>query len=787
MLKRMKWLCGVVLFLSLVLLLVPVLATTTWQQTGGPEGGIINALAMDPSNSQTIYAGTGGGGVFKSLNGGGSWSPANVGLNGGHIRALAIDPDNGQTIYAGTDGGVVSKSSDGGGTWSPTGALGSSNRVAALAIDRNNSQTIYAGTSWSGLFKSSNAGGTWNLSGVAPFGVYSVVIDPGNSQTVYAGTDSGLYQSGDGGSSWAIVNSGFPSPYPLVFSLVIDPNNSQIVYAALWGDGVYKSTNSGANWVYMGMSGNYIRSLAIDASNSQVIYAATDNGGVHQSLNGGGTWSPVNSGLFNLAAQALAIDPNGQALYAGTYGGSVFKGQSGTTVTPTISGTPAASVCVGAAYSFTPSSSGAVSFTVQNLPPWAGFDTTTGALTGTPLTAGTWSSIAISAVNGSQSAVLPAFSITASSTGACAPSSCLTPPSGMVGWWPLDTAGASSIIGSYTGVLDGTPPPAAASGKVGNALFFDGNNQVRVSNATLLNIGATSFSLDAWVNPGDISGVQSIIDKRGEQSPGGGGEYGYHVYLYNGRLGVRLADGTPGNNYGGTNYYVPANMAIGTGSWHFVGVSVDRIGHTITFNVDGTPFSQPYSYWSTAGNHSGSLLNTADLLIGGHYNAYPGGAPFLGGIDEVEVFNRALSAGELASICSAGHGGKCKNVSGYLVNTPATVTGTPSTSTSSGSSYSFTPTVSDVDGNTLTYGIVNQPSWATFDSSTGTLSGSPVAGTYSDIMILVSDGTTITPLPPFTITVAASGGGTQVPVMEGWWLLPGALAGIGIMLRRRKE
>lgn len=362
---------------------------------------------------------------------------------------------------------------------------------------------------------------------------------------------------------------------------------------------------------------------------------------------------------------------------------------------------------------------------------------------------------------------------------------CTAPPPGMVGWWPLDSASsAPSIVGTYTSAPEGSPTPI--TGQVANALEFNGSSQVRATNASLLNIGVTSFSVDAWVKPTDVSGVRTIVDKRGAQAAGGSGEYGYHVYLYDGRLGIRLADGSAGNNFGGTNYYVPVNMAIGAGSWHFVGVSVDRISHTITFRVDGTPFTQPFSYWSTSGNHPGSLANTADLLIGGHHNAYPGGSAFVGGIDEVEIFNRALGDAEMANIFASGAEGKCKNFGSYQVNNPPVVTGAPPTSCTAGISYTFTPSVSDLDSSNLTYSVVNKPAWATFDTATGTLSGTPVAGTYGDIVILVSDGITITPLPVFTITVAASGG-TQVPVMEGWWLLSGALAGmVGLSRRTRK-
>jgi len=92
-----------------------------------------------------------------------------------------------------------------------------------------------------------------------------------------------------------------------------------------------------------------------------------------------------------------------------------------------------------------------------------------------------------------------------------------------------------------------------------------------------------------------------------------------------------------------------------------------------------------------------------------------------------------------------------------------------------------------VDGNTLTYSITNMPSWASFTPSSGALTGTAVLGTYSNIQIGVSDGSLSATLPAFSITVTTSGGGTRVPVMEGWWLLPGMLAGIGIFARRRKE
>ena len=85
----------------------------------GPEGGSILSLAIDPATPTTLYAGTEGGGVFKSTNGGGNWITVNTGLVGADVRTLAIDPAAPNTLYAGTDGGGgLFKTTNGGGNWS---------------------------------------------------------------------------------------------------------------------------------------------------------------------------------------------------------------------------------------------------------------------------------------------------------------------------------------------------------------------------------------------------------------------------------------------------------------------------------------------------------------------------------------------------------------------------------------------------------------------------------------------------------------------------------------------
>ena len=96
-------------------------------------------------------------------------------------------------------------------------------------------------------------------------------------------------------------------------------------------------------------------------------------------------------------------------------------------------------------------------------------------------------------------------------------------------------------------------------------------------------------------------------------------------------------------------------------------------------------------------------------------------------------------------------------------NAPPTISGTPSTTVAAGSAYTFTPTANDTDRDILTYAITNKPSWMSFSTSTGQLSGTPSvanAGNYANIQISVSDGKAGTALPAFSIAVTQTGNGS---------------------------
>jgi len=224
---------------------------------------------------------------------------------------------------------------------------------------------------------------------------------------------------------------------------------------------------------------------------------------------------------------------------------------------------------------------------------------------------------------------------------------CIPPPSGMVAWWPLDeTSGTTAHdIAGYpnngTWINNPTPVPGMVSG----ALSFNGNNSVEVVDHSELNFGKDDFSIDVWVKVKETgsSSVQTILDKRIASQPN---QIGYELYLYGGKPGIQLADGTF------TNYN--STTSIADGNWHFIAVTVERNNSSgLLFYVDGGLVS---TFNPTA--HAGNLTNAAPFVIA--RNLITSSQVFTGTLDEIELFKRVLSAVEIKSIYSAGSAGKCK-------------------------------------------------------------------------------------------------------------------------------
>src|SRR5580704_11664629 len=139
------------------------------QETGGawtnigPSPAAVEAIAVDPQGSGTVFMGSIAGGVRKSVDGGITWSAVNTGLTNLDILSLAMDASGPQTVYAGTFGGGLFKTVDGGATWQNIPALPGD--VASVAADPNRSGVVY---SWvlnnlanGSVRKSTDGGVTW--------------------------------------------------------------------------------------------------------------------------------------------------------------------------------------------------------------------------------------------------------------------------------------------------------------------------------------------------------------------------------------------------------------------------------------------------------------------------------------------------------------------------------------------------------------------------------------------------------------------------------------------------
>jgi len=135
-----------------------------------------------------------------------------------------------------------------------------------------------------------------------------------------------------------------------------------------------------------------------------------------------------------------------------------------------------------------------------------------------------------------------------------------------------------------------------------------------------------------------------------------------------------------------------------------------------------------------------------------------------------------ILAASLISACGGGgsnsSGTQDNNPGGSDKNVAPTIAGSPATSITTQANYSFTPSVSDPEGDTLTFTVENLPSWANFNTNTGTISGVPTAsGSFSNITITVSDGTNTVSLAPFTIAVTVTSSGSGNASIS--WSIPG--------------
>ena len=175
----------------------------------------------------------------------------------------------------------------------------------------------------------------------------------------------------------------------------------------------------------------------------------------------------------------------------------------------------------------------------------------------------------------------------------------------------------------------------------------------------------------------------------------------------------------------------PATTVLAGSSYSFRPTASDPEGSTLRFSIAGKPA------WAAFSTTTGTLSGKPASSQAGVYSNIT-----------ISVSDGTLTASLPAF-----------SITVTAPNSAPNIAGTPATSAVTGSSYSFVPTASDPDGNTLAFSITGKPSWATFSTATGALTGTAQAGTFANIVISVTDGTATRSLPAFTLTVGSANTG----------------------------
>lgn len=308
-------------------------AAANWTQlgpgtsAGGYYGlGRINCIALHPTNPNTMWVGSAAGGVWKTTNGGNSWSTNTDNLLPAlslGVSAIAVDPNNPNTLYMATgDKGMgaggggfpysagIYKSTDGGNTWNTVGSfpgIGTYYLINDVVVHPVQGNLVVAATS-KGLYRSADGGATWNKAIGNTENFWDIKFRPGTPQVVYAASSNGFYRSSNNGVDWDKIGSINGSAR---IQIAVTPANPNLVaMVSSRGDGsfggFFVSNNSGSDWVTryggpknllvwdqtgsrQGGQGTYDLCIAIAPGNPNLMYV----GGVNlwRSTDGGASWS----------------------------------------------------------------------------------------------------------------------------------------------------------------------------------------------------------------------------------------------------------------------------------------------------------------------------------------------------------------------------------------------------------------------------------------------------------------------------------------------------------------
>jgi photosystem II stability/assembly factor-like uncharacterized protein len=313
-------------------------------------GGRVDCYAVQDDNPDIIYVGLAAGGIFKTTNGGNTWTPIFDHETTSSIGAISIAPSDPSVIWVGTGeannrqsaswGAGVYKSLDGGTTWQHVG-LDETQSIGRVVVDPHDPNTVYVaalGGLWNanperGVFKTTDGGKTWNkvLFVNNDTGVVDLAIDPQSTNILYAGAyerrrtaygfngggpDGGIYKTNDAGATWRKITNGLPyadgSDVGRI-AITVYPRNPNIVYARVQNlkGGFYRSEDKGENWTKMSDTNprpSYFGVLAVDPNNDLRVWVG--GAPLYSSEDGGKSFVTSRGQGVHSDYHALWIDPH---------------------------------------------------------------------------------------------------------------------------------------------------------------------------------------------------------------------------------------------------------------------------------------------------------------------------------------------------------------------------------------------------------------------------------------------------------------------------------------------
>jgi hypothetical protein len=297
----------------------------------GYNGGLgrVNVISFHPTDANTIYIGVPSGGVWKTTDGGATWTPLADLLGSIGVSGIVVDHTTPNTVYILTGDGDaadtysigVMKSIDGGATWTTTGlswGVTSFNRGYKLLQHPTNNAIMFAATT-AGILKTTDGWATWSTVQSGSF--RDIEFKPGTPATMYASTSNAFYRSTNTGTSWSLITSGLPTGEDRS-ELAVSAANSNYVYyfsgpaGTNTYKGLYRSTDSGVTFSTMSTAPN-ILGYATDGldSSSQSWYdlaIAVNPSDANNTITGGvNLWRSTNGGSSNTCITNWFQPPGG--------------------------------------------------------------------------------------------------------------------------------------------------------------------------------------------------------------------------------------------------------------------------------------------------------------------------------------------------------------------------------------------------------------------------------------------------------------------------------------------